>query len=64
MTLPPRVTDDSYAICPYCKYPHGDCWEWVSLEPRTTQCDECGKQFEVWATCTVSYHTRPIQETK
>lgn len=60
------VTEESgeYAICPYCKCEHGDCWEWVKQRPHESVCDECGKTFMVYAEYEVTYITYKREDEK
>jgi len=44
------------AICPYCKYDHGDMWENRDEESHMT-CDGCGKKFNWRRRVTVEYIT-------
>jgi DNA-directed RNA polymerase subunit RPC12/RpoP len=57
---PEDTVDGEYVICPYCGAKYGDCWEWVKQEPRTKDCDECGKEFEYWAVVSVDYHAQAL----
>lgn len=50
-----ELRDPEYAICPYCKEKHGDCWEWVRDELAETECSGCGKTYMVYAEYDVTY---------
>jgi hypothetical protein len=56
-----ETADDQTVICPHCQHAHGDPWEWCgNPEPRTYECDNCGKKFEAWAEYEVTYRARPV----
>lgn len=51
-------------VCPHCGHEHGDTWELFSdihSNTATTDCDECGKIFEVEANWSVDYTTRAVR---
>lgn len=52
------ISDGEYAICPYCGYKHGDCWEWLTAEfPEIYDCANCGEHFKAYAEYDVRYIT-------
>jgi DNA-directed RNA polymerase subunit RPC12/RpoP len=51
------ISDGEYAVCPYCGYKHGDCWEWMDMYPEIYNCDNCGKQYKAYAEYEVTYVT-------
>lgn len=62
----PRSTE--YApdvICPYCGEIQGDVWEYNLKDDvsKDIDCQECGKEFEVIASYSVSYSTFPKKES-
>lgn len=56
--------DDRFAICPYCgeryKVEPGD----YSQDPRTEECEECGKTYLVWQEVSVHTVTRTMKEVQ
>lgn len=60
MAKRPIISDD--ITCPYCGYTYQpescDCSE----TPQIEECDECGREFLRWASISVDYYTRAIED--
>ncbi len=52
---PVRHRHDHLIVCPWCRYGHGDAWEWAKDMPSEMRCDGCGKMFTVYAEYSVEY---------
>lgn len=61
---PEPQSSGCYAICPWCGYKHGDCWEWVKEITTQTRCDSCDNMFSVQADVSVSYRSWVSGEEK
>lgn len=56
------TSDNEYIICPYCKTEMGDCWEWVDIYHKETECSGCNKTIIVWAEYDVTYYAMRKEE--
>jgi len=52
-------SDGCNIICPYCgnKTQADSCDGDASEDTSTRECDECGKEFVLYASISVTYHT-------
>jgi len=55
---PDEYADDDFAICPYCKFKHGDAQE---MGDGRQECENCGKFFHFEACSSVTYVTKPLK---
>ncbi len=59
-----RTQHHAAVICPVCKYPHGDTWEWVRDHPEEHACEDCGSVLKVWAEYDVTYYAELVRRNE
>jgi transcription elongation factor Elf1 len=58
-----RCAYNHYAECPHCGYKEWDAWEW-ELEDGDScdaDCGQCGRKYNVSASVSTQWSTRPIE---
>lgn len=61
---PGEQSDDCDIICPHCgwSYQAEPCDGDASEDPSEQECEECGKQFILYASISITYHTKAKEE--
>lgn len=54
-----RQSDPGSMICPYCSYAFQPEAEDYSEDPRTKECSECGKNFQMYQVFSVDHVAKP-----
>ena len=52
--------NEEFAICPYCKEKHEDCWEWNCENETQVDCQNCDKKFNVSSQTNTTYTTTKL----
>jgi hypothetical protein len=59
-----ETSDDYYIICPHCGHKTRDDDYTVTEDPDVWECgnEDCGKEFSVHKTVSITYHTATLAD--